>query len=396
MIDNKDLIQKAELFVKRFFAENHQSKYVYHDLQHTVETVDIVQKMAQEQELDEFSSTALTLSAWFHDTGYLIQPEKHEEISSKIFKEFLEKEKVEYPELLEKVTQIIRSTELGVQPEGLEEKILCDADLSHLGGSNYWEKSANVRHELFLTGGKVMSEKEWVDFELKFLEGHEFVTDLAKEQLEKRKQKHIRSLKIRKLSLDASTASLAEELMELKPKKKKEEDPGRGVETMYRTTYRTHINLSSIADNKANIMLSINAIIISIVISTLGPRLTTQKELIIPTIFLINVCLSALVFAILSTRPKVTEGKYSEEDIKERKVNLLFFGNYYKMEPEIFHDGMMEMIKNQDFLYSSLTKDLYYLGVVLAKKYHYLRICYGIFMYGLIASVLIFGLALII
>jgi len=143
-------------------------------------------------------------------------------------------------------------------------------------------------------------------------------------------------------------------------------------------------------------MLSINAIIISIVISTLGPRLTTQKELIIPTIFLINVCLSALVFAILSTRPKVTEGKYSEEDIKERKVNLLFFGNYYKMEPEIFHDGMMEMIKNQDFLYSSLTKDLYYLGVVLAKKYHYLRICYGIFMYGLIASVLIFGLALII
>lgn len=395
MSDQLELIHKAEIFVKDFFSKNHQSKYVYHNLQHTQETVEVAKKLALEYELEGFSTLALTLAAWFHDTGYLIKSEKHEEISSQIFEDFLKKEGISNPELTNKVIKIIRSTELGILPENLEEKIMCDADLSHLGGLNYWENSANVRHEIFLTSGRAMSEKEWVDFELNFLEAHQFATDLAKEKFEKKKQKHIRALKIRKLSLDASTASLAEELMELKPKKKKDEDPGRGVETMYRTTYRTHINLSSIADNKANIMLSINAIIISIVISTLGPRLTTQKELIIPTIFLINVCLSALVFAILSTRPKVTEGKYSEEDIKEKRVNLLFFGNYYKMEPESFQEGMMEMIKNQDFLYNSMTRDLYYLGVVLAKKYHYLRICYGIFMYGLIASVLMFGFVLI-
>jgi hypothetical protein len=168
---------------------------------------------------------------------------------------------------------------------------------------------------------------------------------------------------------------------------------GRGVETMYRTTYRTHVNLSSIADNKANIMLSINAIIVSIVVSNLVPQLDEDTRLIFPTILLLAVCLAALVFAILSTRPKITEGKFTREDIKEKRSNLLFFGNFYNMELDDFHWGMMEMIKDSDFLYSSMTRDLYYLGVVLAKKYKFLRICYSIFMYGLIVAVIAFAIA---
>ena len=161
---------------------------------------------------------------------------------------------------------------------------------------------------------------------------------------------------------------------------------------MYRTTYRTHVNLSSIADNKANIMLSINAIIISIVITNLVPRIGTEPRLFFPTALLLVVCLTALVFAILSTRPKITKGEFTREDIEQKRANLLFFGNFYKMDLDVFHWGMTELIKDSDFLYSSMTRDLYYLGVVLAQKYKFLRICYNIFMFGLIASVLAFGI----
>jgi hypothetical protein len=178
-----------------------------------------------------------------------------------------------------------------------------------------------------------------------------------------------------------------------KAKKKKKQNLGRGVETMYRTTYRTHINLSSIADNKANIMLSINAIIISIVVSNLATKLDSNPHLILPTALLLFVCMLSLVFAILSTRPKITKGKFSREDIENKQANLLFFGNFYNMDLDDFHWGMMEMLKDPDFLYSSMTRDLYYLGVVLAKKYRYLRICYSIFMYGLIISLIGFGIA---
>ena len=151
-----------------------------------------------------------------------------------------------------------------------------------------------------------------------------------------------------KLRLSPDTVDIAEVIDEedaalLKKKKKKNGLPnddavlkqvnlGRGVETMYRTTYRTHVNLSSIADNKANIMLSINAIIISIVITNLVPRIGTEPRLFFPTALLLVVCLTALVFAILSTRPKITKGEFTREDIEQKRANLLFFGNFYKMD----------------------------------------------------------------
>ncbi|NJK83712.1 MAG: hypothetical protein HC912_07725 [Saprospiraceae bacterium] len=161
---------------------------------------------------------------------------------------------------------------------------------------------------------------------------------------------------------------------------------------MYRTTYMTHINLSSIADNKANIMLSINAIITSIVVSTLVPKFIDNPRLIIPTLLLLSVCLVSIIFATLSTRPKVTEGKFTREDIEQRHANLLFFGNFYNMTLADYQWGMKEMIKDNDFLYSSMTKDLYYLGKVLAKKYKFLSICYNIFMYGIILVVIVFAI----
>jgi hypothetical protein len=58
-----------------------------------------------------------------------------------------------------------------------------------------------------------------------------------------------------------------------------------------------------------------------------------------------------------------------------------------------FQWGVKEMIKDPDYLYSTMSKDIYFLGVVLAKKYRYLSICYNVFMYGLILTVLSFVVA---
>ena len=58
------------------------------------------------------------------------------------------------------------------------------------------------------------------------------------------------------------------------------------------------------------------------------------------------------------------------------------------MSLEDFDWGFHEMMKDKDFLYGSLIKDLYFLGKVLGRKYQLLRIAYTVFMYGIIASVL--------
>jgi hypothetical protein len=174
----------------------------------------------------------------------------------------------------------------------------------------------------------------------------------------------------------------------LAKKLKKEKTPDRGVETMFRTTSRNHFTLSSIADSKAGTLISISALIISIILSVLVRRIEEQQELIIPTIMLLITLLGTIIFAVLSTRPKVTSFNLSRDDVKKRKGNLLFFGNFMNMSVEDYEWGMQELMADREYLYNNLIRDIYYLGLVLGKKYKYLRIAYNIFMYGLIVSVL--------
>ena len=404
-VEKTILLEEIETYVSRFITEQIPARYIYHDLQHTRNVVQSAEEIAAYYSLSEDDLEILRIAAWFHDLGYDQGPEGHERRSAEHARRYLEEKG--YPE--EKIRTIedcILATKLPANPKSNLQEILCDADLNHLGKKTYWERCSRVRQELNAIKDLVMSDSEWVDFELNFLTKHQYFTSAARTLYDKRKKKHLRQLMKQKQRLhphinlrSRGTAAISER----KKKKKAKPSPlstvelkqlnlGRGVETMYRTTYRTHVNLSSIADNKANIMLSINAIVISIVLSSLVPRLGSNPKLILPTGILLAVCLVAIVFATLSTRPKVTEGKFTREDIRQKRSNLLFFGNFYNMSLEDFHWGMMEMIKDSDFLYSSMTRDLYFLGIVLAKKYQYLRICYGVFMYGLILAVVSFAL----
>ncbi len=407
------VLHDAEQYVRHYINEHFPDEFVYHNFDHTRQVVEASLEISLGFDLSEKKRELLLLAAWFHDTGYAHGAKNHEGKSCEIAKDFLSKYNYTENEL-QTIFNCILATKVDAQTQNLLEEIICDADLSHLGKKSYWNLSGRLRQELTTTQNMILSEQEWVTMELNFLKSQQYNTYVAHELYIKRKQKHLRQLTKRLLRLNPEMELLPEEkaLLEKKGKKKKKKKKlsvagaphdtelkqlnlGRGVETMFRTTYRTHVNLSSIADNKANIMLSINAIIISISVSTLIPRFETNTKLIIPTIVLLVVCLSAMVFATLSTRPKVTEGVFSRDDIEHKRSNLLFFGNFYKMKLDDFHWGMMEMIKDSDFLYSSMTRDIYYLGVVLAKKYKYLRICYSVFMYGLIIAVIAFAIAYI-
>jgi len=408
------LLQETEIYIRDFFAENVPDKFVFHDYEHTVQTVAAVRVIAEGCQLDGQQITLLELATWFHDTGYSQGPEGHEERSCNNMERFL-RAKIS-DEDLQQILRCIRATKVPQQPESLLEQIICDADLSHLGMEIYWDRTGKLRQEFVLTRGKIMSDQEWVDFELNFMLTHEYHTAVAQEMFNKRKAKHIQQLLKQRRRLNPDKALTIEELAMLDEKDKggdinkmlRESENelklarfGRGVETMYRTTYRTHTNLSSMADSKANLMLSVNAIVISILVSNLLPKLIDKIEdtgnfdlkLGIPSGILLATCLGSMVFATLSTRPKVTEGKVTREAIKQRKANLLFFGNFYNMPLEEFQWGVNEMLKDPEFLYSSMSRDLYFLGIVLAKKYRYLSICYNIFMFGLILSMLAFAVA---
>ncbi len=408
MTSAEQLLQETESYITDYFAKHISSEYVFHDLEHTVQTVAAARTLGEGFQLEERDMLLLLLATWFHDTGYSEGPKEHEERSCNNADHFL-RGKISDAEL-QTVFSLIRATKVPQAPQTVLEQIICDADLSHLGMEIYWDRTGKLRQEFILARKTVMSEQDWVDFELNFMLNHNYHTAVANEFFNKRKAKHIQQLLKQKRRLNPDQAATMEELALVDDKDKKNDISkilkesekelkqarmGRGVETMYRTTYRTHTNLSAMADSKANLMLSVNGIVIGIVVSSIIPKLLEKFDprLAIPTGILTIFCLGSMIFATLATRPKVTEGKVTRESIKQRKANLLFFGNFYNMPLEDFQWGVNEMLKDSDFLYSSMSRDLYFLGKVLAQKYHYLSICYNIFMYGLIVSVAAFAIA---
>ena len=163
--------------------------------------------------------------------------------------------------------------------------------------------------------------------------------------------------------------------------------------TVFRIMSQTQNNLSQMADSKANILISVNAIILSVMISSLFEKLQTDPNLQIPLALIVLVCVLSIVFGILATRPNVSGGTFTKEDIAAKKTNLLFFGNFHNMSLDDYNWGMTEMLNDKYYMNNSMIKDNYFLGVVLAKKYKYLRIAYNIFMYGLIIAMIAFVVA---
>jgi hypothetical protein len=183
-----------------------------------------------------------------------------------------------------------------------------------------------------------------------------------------------------------------------KKKKKKKGGSARGVETMYRTSYRTHLDLSALADNKANIMISINGIIISILLGTgvgaLG-QIGVQPDFLLPTAVLLVFCLLSLVWAVLAARPRVTRRETTLDEVRAGKANILFFGNFTSLPEEDFVEGMDELVKDPQRTYTNMTRDIYGLGSVLETKYRLLRVSYTLFMLGLILGVGLFLVAFV-
>jgi hypothetical protein len=157
------------------------------------------------------------------------------------------------------------------------------------------------------------------------------------------------------------------------------------------------MNLSSIADGKANMIISINTLVLSILITAASAGFSMTDigqsgnlKFAIPIIVLMVTSLTAIIFGVLSAMPKVSGQEFSLEDVREHKVSILYFGNFLKIGKGEFVDYLRELKEDQEILYDDLSRDLYNLGAVLRKKYRLLSIAYRVFVGGLALSVLTF------
>ena len=388
------LISKAQDFVTSLLKDKLSSEYTYHNLTHTQGVVAAVTTLCQEEKVEGEDREALLIAAWFHDTGFITGCSNHELCSCDLVTTFLTEQGASNA-FITQVCQLIAATEKTYVPQTLLEKIIKDADYYHLFGADYLFSCVKLRKEWEKTEKVTYTDKEWALVNFDFMVNyHQFYTDYAKMNWQPLKDKNCIALQ-KIINTKEDKKGKKEKKKAYTPKEDKPDKPDRGIDTVFRVTLGNHTRLSGIADSKANILLSVNAIIISIALSTIIPKLDNPKyaHLMMPTFVMIVSSVTTIIFAILSTRPKVTKGFFSRQDIEEQKVNLLFFGNFYKMPLDEYQWAMNEMIKDRDYIYNTMIKDLYFLGIVLERKYRLLRVAYNFFMFGIVASVIAFVVA---
>jgi len=155
-----------------------------------------------------------------------------------------------------------------------------------------------------------------------------------------------------------------------------------------KTAADSNLHLALQADKKAHILVQVSGLMISVLL-TLTLRITGGHRIsFVPAIELMATCLVVILLALKATRPRMLSRSVHIEG--GSGVNLLFFGSYDELGPIEYHADMELLMADDDLLLSSLARDIYFQGVVLGKKYKFLRMSYHVFMIGLTLSVLSF------
>lgn len=378
------ILQKAESFVLSSLNENLKSAYVYHTFYHTQFVVSKINEIIQDENLTEDEIEIVLLSGWFHDIGYIVDKAKHEDHSMAIAAAFLTKEGYDENKI-QQISACINATKLNETPATLLQQIICDADFAHLAAKNYDKLAKQLKEEFENIGCGTYTNIEWMKENIAIFKQHKYYTKFAILNWNIPKNENLISIK----------KALKKSTKKTKQKAISGNRSERSIDTLFRVTLKNHLTLSDIADTKANILLSVNAIIISMALSNLIPKFDnpTNHFLIYPTIIFVLFSVVSMVLSVLATRPSVTSGKFTKEDVTNKKVNLLFFGNFHKMKLSEFEAALNVVMNDKDYLYASMTKDLYFLGKVLDKKYKILRWTYTIFMIGIITSVIAFAVS---
>lgn len=399
----REILDQLRLHVANVFQAQSDSRLIYHNLNHTEQVVENAIKIANHYQLSDEDFFIVTAASWFHDLGYFFDCSQHEASGAGLAAEFLKEKGI--PEAVSaKIVKCILATKMPQQPESLLEQIVCDADLYHLGSDSFKERNKLMRKEAEAFCSRALDKDEWRLKTIQLFKAHHYHTDYCQNLLNAKKAENLAELMHKAKEAEKATpgvvvnapvnAPLLTEKnnpLEVKKEKKKKSDrPDKGIETMFRITSGNHQRLSDMADNKAHIMISTNSIILSVILSILLRKLEDNPHLIIPTLILLIICVVTMVFSILATRPSIPKGVFTPEDIAQKRVNLLFFGNFYRMSLPEYEGGMLKMMEDREFLYGSLIRDLYAQGVVLGRKYRLLRVAYNVFMFGIIASVLAF------
>ncbi len=381
-------LAKIEKYITGYFIHPAHNNLYFHNLEHTRSVVKAADKIAKHNLVEESDLFLLKAAAWFIDTGYLENTDESPIIlSARLAKEHLEHIDIQ---AAISVHELILSIVNENPPGNLSEQILADALCFYWGKKSFHNDNLLLKKENGLLKDNEPDVIAWLQETIELLEGRQYYTAYCRSVLQKKKDDNLRRLK------DDLKNELHPAAPATAPEAKKDSQTEKSIDTMFKIATSNSQRISAMGDNKAHILITVNSIILSAIISLVLRKLEDNAYLIVPSFMLMAVSLSSMIFSILATRPSVPHDHMRNNDADEEPVDMLFFGSLNTLQLEHYKNGMHKMMENKEFLYSSLIKFVYTQGAVLRHKYRLLRWAYTIFMFGLVIAVLAFIIAALI
>lgn len=369
----------------RLYMEKADDRLFYHNLAHTGRLLESVNRMHDHFKLDDKNYFIVCAALWLYDLE-VISSDNGEIKKTTLSEGLMDSLEVNDDEREEIKNCLLAANGLR-QPVTLNEKIVSDAVSFYLGSPYFSEYNKLRRKETEAMTGEKIKGAVWRSRTVSLLQNHQFQTSFCQDLLNKTKEENLQSITSphgeKKNNLnDLTDDRHGQHIIHPPGWKYKSKHHLSGVETVFRNSSSNHLNLSVMADNKAFIMISVNSILISLGIGLIIGKFVMIPKLFIPTVLLLFVNVFTIIYSVLATRPGLMKGKFTMEDVQNKKVDLLFFGNFFKMPLADFEYGMKQMMDDSDFLYDNLIRDIYAQGQILGRKFRLLRSSYNIFMYG--------------
>ena len=168
-------------------------------------------------------------------------------------------------------------------------------------------------------------------------------------------------------------------------KKVNEKKKSKSIETFFRNTLRSNLELTSLADTKASILISVNGFILTVIITASGLQ-AMQDNMIYAFISMIITSVLSILFAVLSILPRYKKEIVPKKYLEDYK-SALYFQDISAQSPEEYVSNVKSILQNNDMTRTHIIRHLYMLGSELCKKHHWLRWAYMIFIFGLLVSV---------
>jgi hypothetical protein len=394
-MDYQEPLKRISDLATGLYLTKSEFRLFFHNLAHTVGLVETGRQLSNHYNLEPKNEFIICAAAWLYDLEVITTGSKNRELISTATTEDLLKTLQTDPETIQEIKLCLLATHLPQPPFSQNEKIFCDVVFSYLGSGNFLEYNKLRRREIEAFTGKKIPGSEWRARTISFLSSHHFNTEFCQSQLNKTKSENLIAL----------TRMEQEKSIQRKPGqgvpsashhpawKHKSKHHLSGVETVFRNSSTNHLNLSVMADNKAFIMISVNSILISVGVGLIIGKFVLIPKLFIPTVLLMTVNIATIIYSVLATRPGIMNGTFTREAVENKTVDLLFFGNFFKMPLSDFEYGMRKMMDDDDFLYDNLIRDIYSQGKNLGRKFRLLRTSYNLFMYGMAFTVAAFVLS---